>query len=197
MHKQNPSKGSKRNKWNFYSSYPWFPYPSAWIKSLILVVIMGFISRTFAPIKILEFIATSTQSPEITTFFLIFTLILPIAAIALTHHCLHLVINQLAPSIQAPEIGKIEGFLPNIISWWEGLYGWSVIILSSLLGVSICIFLFPIFNLNFSIDVNNYNSFQNNIIGIFGTVWIINAALLYHFEYQVKQIIISVYSQNR
>jgi hypothetical protein len=197
MHKQKPSERSQKNNGNFYSVFPWFPYPSAWLKSLVLVILAGVIVRGFEQLGIGKFIVINSESPERMFFLITFSFLSPIVAIAFTHHWFHSFLNKVAPSIQAPEIVITQGSLPDIISWWEGLYAWIVIFLSTLLAFNICILFFPVFDISLSLNPASYDTFQDNIINIFGVLWIVHAALLYHFEAKVKQRVVSAYCQKK
>jgi hypothetical protein len=193
MTKPSQSGASKQQKRSF-DWYPWFPYPTAWLKAFTLLIILGVITRLPFPFRILEYIASDTRNAELVIASVILILLSPITIIAFIHHLLHLVTSQFAPGIQAPEVGKVKGLIPTLSSWWEGLYGWLVIVIATLLSFSLCIFLFPLFNLSFYIQVVDYSSFQEIIITIFGILWLINASLLYQVEYLYRKRIISAYS---
>ncbi|MBE8965868.1 hypothetical protein IQ277_06305 [Nostocales cyanobacterium LEGE 12452] len=120
---------------------------------------------------------------------------------------------------QAPEIGRTHGLLLGIMSWWEGLYAWLVIVISTLIALLFSIILIPLFNPNsgtqiallFSIiliplfnanygrQIEYYTQIENinNVILIFGLFYISAGALIYQIEYLVKQRIISAYSGNK
>ncbi|WP_414619423.1 hypothetical protein [Calothrix sp. CCY 0018] len=85
-----------------------------------------------------------------------------------------------------------QGMKIKIFSWWEGLYGWLTIIISTMIATALCTFLLPLFNLDYSIKVANYTSSQKQIITIFGITFIIAAALLYQFEYCFKRGLVFV-----
>jgi len=186
-------KKSQQSRWPV-----WLPYPTCWLKSLIISIFLQFIIYVAQMIgKTGYFLANSVRSIELLVLFSIITIISPIIIIALTHHCLHLVLSRFLPDIQTPEIGITKGFIPKLMSWWEGLYGWLVIILSTLVSIFICTLLLPFFNLNYLQAVEDYTDFQRRIIVIFGITWLIQGALLYQIEYLVRNWLLSVYSQDK
>lgn len=181
----------KKNHWPV-----WFPYPSSWLKAFILVLFLRVI------IFIIEItgrigyrLAYLAQSPDLLIMFLIVIILLPILIIAFTHHYLHLLINRFASEIQAPEIANIQGILPNLISWWEGIYGWVVIVISTLITVFFGILFLPVFNISYTQNIEYYTNLQENVRLIFGFFWLIQGALIYQFEYAFRQNLISIYSK--
>ena len=183
---------------NFY--WPlWFPYPSSWLKALIMTLFM----------RVIIFIVQNTgklgydiiyfvHSPELFFIFTILLILSPIPIISLTHHCLHLLISRFISEIQAPEIGRTQGLLPGIMSWWEGLYAWLVIAISTLISFLFSIILIPLFNPNYDRQLEYYTQLENinNIILMFGLFYISAGALIYQIEYLVRHRIISAYSGN-
>ncbi|WP_224095674.1 hypothetical protein [Nostoc sp. MS1] len=118
----------------------------------------------------------------------------PIAVISFTHHYLHLLLGRFLAEIQAPEVGDVKGLLPKLMSWWEGLYGWLVITLSTLVAALLFTFISPIFHLSYTEPLKVYTQFQEQIIVVFGILWLITGALIYQIDYLVKGRLISVYS---
>ncbi|MBN4005365.1 hypothetical protein [Nostoc sp. LPT] len=133
MKQQNNQEVTKQELQKFY--WPlWFPYPSSWLKAFILTlflrVIIFVIKNTG---KVGYDIVYFVHSPELFFIFTILLILSPIPIISLTHHCLHLLISRFASETQAPEIGRTQGLLPGIMSWWEGLYAWLIIAISTLI----------------------------------------------------------------
>jgi phosphoglycerol transferase MdoB-like AlkP superfamily enzyme len=85
-----------------------------------------------------------------------------------------------------------QGMKVKIFSWWEGLYGWLVIVISIMIASALCTFILPLFNLNYSIKVAQYTSYQKQIITIFGIILLVTAALLYQFEYCFKRSLLFI-----
>ena len=190
----------KQKTQNFY--WPlWFPYPSSWLKALILTlflrVIIFIVKNTGKLGYDIVYFAHSLQ------LFIIFTILLilsPIPIISLTHHCLHLLLSRFISEIQAPEIGKTQGLLPGIMSWWEGLYAWLAIVISILIATFFSTIVLPLFSHSFDRQIEYYTQIQNinNNIGlIFGLFYLSASAVIYQIEYLVKNRIISAYSGNK
>jgi len=176
----------------------WFPYPTSWLKALTLVMFLRVIIFVIEKAgKVSYNIISFTKSLELAVVLSILIILAPIPVIAFTHNFLHLIISQFISKIQAPEIGKIKGFFPGLISWWEGLYGWLVIIISGLIAFLFCTLFLPIFNINYNQPIIYYTEYQRYIIGLFGFFYISVGSVIYHLEYLVKRRYISVYCLNK
>jgi hypothetical protein len=194
MNKPNIVDNAKQKFQNF--RWPvWLPYPSCWLKSFILMLflrLIGFMIEFL--IKFSYGVAKFANSPELIVISGILVLLSPIIIIAFTHHYLHLVFSRFISEIQAPEIGNVKGLLPQLMSWWEGLYGWLVIVLSTLIAGLFCTLVLPVFGLNYTKTPENYTEFEKQIILMFGIIWLTQGSLIYQIDYLVKQRLISVYS---
>jgi hypothetical protein len=191
-----PNTAGLSNQTSKKSNWPvWFPYPSSWLKAIVLALFLRVIAFVFTHTGEFGFkIANFTNSPELFIVFAILAIISPIIVITFTHHIFHIIISQFFPSIQAPEIGKPKGFIPGIVSIWEGLYGWLVILLSTLILFLLMTILFPISNLNFYQPVEFYTEFEETVNLILTCIWTINAALLYQIDFLFKQRLLSLSS---
>ncbi|MEH1936239.1 MAG: hypothetical protein V7L14_21575 [Nostoc sp.] len=200
MTQPNTQEVTKQKLQTFY--WPlWFPYPSSWLKALILTLFLRVIIFLVTNTGKLGYrIAYFVNSPDLFAIFTILLILSPIPIISLTHHCLHLLISRFVSEIQAPEIGRTQGLLPGIMSWWEGLYAWLVITISTLIAACFSIILLPFFNLSYARSIEYYTQMQNinnNVIGIIGLFYISAGALTYQIEYLVRRRIISAYSGNK
>ncbi|MEH1809119.1 hypothetical protein [Nostoc sp.] len=190
----------KQKSQKFYWSL-WLPYPSSWLKALILTLFLRVIIFIVKNTGKLGYdIVYFVHSPQLFVIFTILLILSPIPIISLTHHCLHLLISRFISEIQAPEIGRTQGLLPGIMSWWEGLYAWLVIVISILIAAFFCTILLPLFYPSYDRQIEYYTQIQNinNNIGlIFGLFYISAGALIYQIEYLVRHRIISAYSGNK
>ncbi len=176
----------------------WFPYPSSWLKALILALFLRVIIFIIDSTSRVGYrIAYFVNSLELFVMFTILLILSPIIIISFTHHCLHLLLSRFISEIQAPEIGKTQGFFPGIMSWWEGLYAWLVIVISTLIAIFFCTIFLPSSNITYTQSLEYYRNFHNKIIVTFGLFYISAAALVYQIEYLVRQRIISGYSSNK
>lgn len=183
----------RKSHWPAY-----LPYPSCWLKSLILMIflrVIGFVAEM--SIKLGYGVAKLADSPELLAIFAIINILSPIVFIAFTHHYLHLIFSRFISEIQAPEVGIVKGLVPKLMSWWEGLYGWLVIVLSSLVAGLVCTIILPVFGLSYAKPPETYTNFEQQIIAVFGIIWLIQGSLIYQIHYLVRQRIISVYSSNK
>lgn len=173
----------------------WIPYPSAWLKSVVLAIFLRVIVLVIKNASEVNYrLVELTNNLELFVILSILIILSPILVIAYTHHILHLCLNHFMADIQAPEIGKIKGILPGLMSWWEGLYGWLAIVISTLIAFFCITFFMPLFDINYTRIIISYSQPQESFINIFGIFYIIGAAIIYQIEYLVKQRIISVYS---
>ncbi len=162
----------------------WFPYLSSWLTALASLVLMTwFIVIIRHNNGLLLYLATLADRPELLTVLLILLLISPIPAIALFHHFF---ISRFIPPIPGEKFNKTQGFVPGLISWWESLYSWLVIVLSTLIATVFCTPLLPLFKLNYKTIISIDSLPQQNIQVIFALVWLISAAIFYQIEYLVK-----------
>jgi hypothetical protein len=191
MTKQNlPDVPNKKFSWPV-----WFPYPSSWLKALIILLLLGVIIFAIEIIGKVEYrIVYFVRSPEIFAIITILIVLSPILIIAFTHHFLHIFISRFFPEIQSKEIGRTQGLLPGIISWWEGLYGWLVIVMSTLLSFLACTFFLPFFRLSYRVSVINYTDFQQKIILLFGFFWLFAGSLIYQIEFLFKRRLIAAHT---
>jgi hypothetical protein len=175
----------------------WFPYPSSWLKALVLAFLLGIMIRIISFTGNIGYkIANFTNSPELLMIVTILVIILPIFIITFTHHIFHIFIKKLFPKIQSPEMQNVQGYIPKIVSIWEGLYGWLVICLSSLIAFLSIIFIILLFDVDFDESSRFYNDNEGLILTIIGFSWITTAALIYQVDFSFKRILLSISSAN-
>ncbi|MEM9926604.1 MAG: hypothetical protein AAF915_23100 [Cyanobacteria bacterium P01_D01_bin.50] len=162
----------------------WIPYPNAWLSALMLSVLMS------AFLGIFRRYASSfynlpkwSNTPEQLTVIAILLFILPIPAIALVHH---LFISRFVSPIPGEKINANSGFFPGLISWWESLYSWLVIVLSTLIATLICTPFLPLFQLNYTKIIETYADNPSNIRIAFAGIWVLCAAIFYQVAYLFK-----------
>ena len=162
----------------------WFPYLSSWLSALASLVLMSwFIVIIRRNNGLLLYLATLADRQELLTVLLILLLISPIPAIALFHHFF---LSRFIPAIPGEKFNKTQGFVPGLISWWESLYSWLVIVLSTLIATVFCTPLLPLFKLNYKTIISTDSQLHQNIQVIFALVWLLGAAIFYQIEYLVK-----------
>lgn len=160
-----------------------FPYPGSWLSALMLSVLMtGFVALLKQNNLVLNFATKWLDRPEVLTTILIIILILPIPAIALFHHFF---LSRVIPTIPEEKINH-QGLFPGLISWWESLYSWLVLVLSTLSATLFCTPLLPLFKLDYEKIISIESQSSRNIQVIFATVWLLSATLFYQIQYLFK-----------
>jgi uncharacterized membrane protein YagU involved in acid resistance len=160
------------------------PHPNAWLNALILSVVMtGFVTMIRRDNDLWQNLAGWSQRPESATLWAIFVLVLPIPAIAFLHHFFF---SRFIPAIPGEKINVIQGFFPGLVSWRESLYGWLVLILSTLTAILICTPLLPLFQLNYSQIISESGQHYSKFKAVFAVIWLISAAAFYQIEYLFK-----------
>lgn len=121
------------------NSPSWIPCPGAWMRAILLTVLMGAIAISIKPISqpFSQFLAQ--HLPHLQLYFALLSALLPIFLIAIAHHGVHLFLDRFFPDSQASDMDRTEGFFPGLLSWWEGLYGWLVIVISTILTLAIIV----------------------------------------------------------
>ena len=162
----------------------WIPYPNAWLSALMLSVMMGlFLSILRRHGDSFYNLPKWANAPEQLTVIVILLLICPIPAIALFHH---LFLSRFMSPIPGEKINATSGIFPGLISWWESLYSWLVIVLSTLIATLICTPFLPLFQLNYTKVIATYAESPNNLRLGFAGVWILCAAIFYQVAYLFK-----------
>ncbi len=162
----------------------WIPYPNAWLSALMLSVLMGTflgILRRYA--DSLYNLPKWSNTPEQLTVIVILLLIVPIPAIALFHH---LFLSRFMSPIPGERINATSGIFPGLFSWWESLYSWMVIVLSTLIATLICTPFLPFFELSYTKIIATYAENPSNLRLAFAGVWVLCAAIFYQVAYLFK-----------
>jgi hypothetical protein len=116
----------------------WIPNPNSWMSAILLNLLMGaFVFGIKCIQDPLGKFLRQNFSYRLLLTYQVLAILLPILAIAFTHHFLHLLLDRFFPETQTPDTARTEGLFPGILSWWEGLYGWLVIVLSVTLSIAI------------------------------------------------------------
>jgi hypothetical protein len=171
----------------------WFPYPTSWLKSIFIAFLLGIIGRIIVLSGNIGYkIASWANSPSLFIIVSILILISPVFIITFIHHIFHILIKKLFPKIQSPEMRNVEGFIPGIISFWEGLYGWLVIWLSSLIAFFLTILTMPMSRIELYNLSRYYSNYEQTLTTVFGVIWIITGALIYQVDFLVKKRLLSI-----
>lgn len=161
----------------------WIPNPTAWMSAILLILL----SRGIAVVIRIIFQQADSLlaiSPKMRILLYFAALLSPILVIAVAHHFLHMFLDRYAPSSRAPGMSRTEGFLPTLMSWWEGFYGWMAIALALAVSSMIQIIFLPTPN-----SFYNLLAWWDELKDLFTlpTLYrVVIAAYLYQFEYLVR-----------
>lgn len=164
----------------------WIPFPNSWMSAILLTMLTGSLAYTA---KITWQVAywLARFSPRLGILVGVLALLSPILLIAITHHLIHWLTDHFFPNTQAPAM-KNKGLIPGLMSWWEGLYGWLVLILSTLISIGILGPFFPSFQLIYQFSW--WDKTPNFLAGS-TILWLVIAACLYQFQYIVQRHLLS------
>lgn len=110
----------------------WIPYSGAWFSAVLLFLLTGAISG-LERVALKMGLALSEIFPKFVMQFNLLALLMPILLIAIAHHYLHLFLDHFFPHSPTDKQQASMAFFPGLISWWEGFYGWSIILLATLI----------------------------------------------------------------
>jgi hypothetical protein len=116
---------------------------------------------------------------QFSLYLLVFFLVSPVLFIAISHHWLHVLLTKFIPKIQSAVVGPTKGWWPGLMSWWEGIWGLCVAMVSLALGFSLSSVIFwEVWGGNLEL--------QRRAASFSGFVWFISAAYLYHVFHLVE-----------
>lgn len=169
---------------NFQNWPVWIPNPNALMSAVLLVLLIEgikFFLKYIFPFEGLLIVLP----PNLKLILYAITLLSPIIVVAIAHHWLNLVLDRFFPNITTSEMGKAEGILPGLISWWEGLYGCMAIYFSNIVILLVEIILNPdAINSEFYL-MHDLLAWWDIIIGWFtipNLVRLVTIAYLYQFD---------------
>ncbi|MGF1600937.1 MAG: hypothetical protein GFH24_608378n19 [Chloroflexi bacterium AL-N5] len=175
----------------------WIPYPGAWLSAVLLLLLTGIITYSARVMQTIGHFLART-SPNLLFLFGLAAVLLPIVFVAIAHHILHLFLDRFFPDSQLSEKEKVNGFFPSLMSWWEGLYGWLVIVLSTLITAALIggfadasLFYGRLHNLLLAWDKTRH------FFSIPAFIWVIVSAYLYQFEHLVHRHLMSLNPSQR
>jgi len=175
----------------------WIPVPNAWMSAVLLVLLTGSLAFVVRLIWQMGYFMARFL-PPVAISFGVLALLSPIVIIAIFHHLLHLFLDRFFPETRSPEMDRDLGWFPSLMSWWEGLMGWSVILLATLTTLGIVSpflpswrSLYPLYSMFLAWDKTHY------LFKIPTVVWVIVAAYVYHFEHVVRHHLLGVGAANR
>jgi len=174
----------------------WLPNPNSWLSALVLIVLLGgFLAAIPWLMLLLQFISHFSPKLAISLWFCAY--LSPIVFIAAIHHLSHKLLDRYFPQTRSPAMDKVEGWLPSLMSWWEGLYGWLAIVLALLVSNALLIVFSPTSPLA-NPHLLDFTATQMDGKFLLTTlVRLVCAAYLYHFESLVRQHFMAMGASDR
>jgi len=165
----------------------WLPYPSSWLQALLILLLASLGTYCMRATGLFGLrLSEMIERPEPFLFFGILALLSPIVWITLCHHLVHLAIARYLPSLRSGEMDDPVKTWPDLMSWWDGLYGWMVAALSTMVSLGVFVLFLPSMEVDFVGD-RPYLESPDAIASVAGSVWLICAAYLYQLETLVQQ----------
>lgn len=165
----------------------WFPNTSAWLSAIFLLLLTGGLGVC---VKAAWQIGNSLiqVSPRLAILFGLVGVLCPIALIALAHHVLQLFLDTFFPNSRQSEMARVEGPFPTLVSWWEGLYGWLVLVLSTIISAGLLGAIYYSHNSLASLYFFLYSwDKAKHFFTLPSIAWIVVAAFLYQFEFVLRR----------
>ncbi len=167
----------------------WFPYPSSWVRTFVLMLWIGIVVRVVGFwIAIIGLTLSATQQ-DMGSFLRALGLIIPLSVVILSylHHILFLDKSQVT----------YTRWIPTPRSLWEGLYAPIVALLSLIMVVVLILPFFPMvptcnygaeFELascigSYQAEISNY---LTTIAEVSTVIWVVTAAYLYQIDYLIR-----------
>ena len=168
----------------------WFPYPSSWVKALIMLYFFTFVITIIINFELgVYFWEQLGSSLEILVSLSIIFLFFLIPIFAFAHYFFILLFHTIRQTFSRKYRYSLVIF-PAIISWWKALYSWSVIMISTLAAILVFTLILPLLDLNYIVFILEENRLLSPellidklLIFIFIIIWLIVAAKLYQFEF--------------
>jgi len=167
----------------------WIPRPLAWLNGLVLVILLRGIEVLLQLLSVIAGIVNAgLLPPPVLVLAVLGSYLLPIPIIAIAHHWIHVALDRFAPDSRTPDAGTVEGWLPGLMSWWEGLFGWTAIALALIVSNAV-------FSVVAGTSYRPMDWWQDELMRLFSPQsllrWVF-VAFLYQFEASVRQHLLAI-----
>ncbi|HEY8076757.1 MAG TPA: hypothetical protein VIF62_21675 [Labilithrix sp.] len=151
-------------------------HPSALVSAVLLYVLLAVLGALVASI-VPWLLAFGEEHPRLAALIWLGLVLSPVYSVATGHHVVHAVLDGVDPGRRKLR----RGLLPGVPSWWAGVYGWLVTVMSTLVAAFLMSALFPperrgLFESLASMVPHNAS------VTVHTAIWIGCATLLYQFE---------------
>jgi hypothetical protein len=113
-------------------------HPTAVVSAVLLYVLLALLGAIVASI-IPWLLELGEEHPRLAALVWLGILLSPVYSLAFGHH----VVNAVLDGVDPAKHNAGRGLLPGVSSWWAGLYGWLVTLMSSLVASLLMAALFP------------------------------------------------------
>lgn len=162
-----------------------FPRPAAWFSALALTVFAGLLGTTMS-----WFYRAGAQvffeAPRLAGFAFFLGVLSPIVLIAFGNHAMHRALDRIAKRHGSRGAESRQTWLPGLMSWWAGLYGWLVLMLSAWMSVTIVMMIHPRSSFFAFYNLFRLDSGLASVLSIPTAVFVLLGATLYQVEARVR-----------
>lgn len=166
---------------------PLFPRPISWLSAVLLYVFLG-LWMTFVSAVLPRLIQIGDESPRLAILGYLALWISPVPLVAVGHHVVHLFLDRADGTKTRP------GLLPDLTSWWAGMFAWLVIVFASSVVMFLLLALNPPERDGVLLAAQNVPRmflafawpFSGGSAGLHTVAWVVVAAQLYDLEHAVK-----------
>lgn len=167
---------------------PLFPRPVSWLSAVLLYVFLG-LWMTFVSRVLPRLIEIGDDSPRLAILGYLALWVSPVPFVAVGHHVVHLFLDRADHGTK-----KGRSILPDLTSWWAGMFAWLVIVFASSVVMFLLLALNPPERDGMLLAAQNVPSlflafawpFSGAPAGLHTVAWVIVAAQLYDLEHAVK-----------
>jgi hypothetical protein len=163
---------------------PLFPRPVSWLSAVLLYVFLG-LWMTFVGAVLPRLVAIGEESPRLAILGYLALWISPIPFVAIGHHVVHLFLDRADHGAT-----KGRGLLPDLTSWWAGVFAWLVIAFASSVVAFLLLALNPPERDGMLLAARMLHAFawpfSGAPAGLHTVAWVLVAAQLYDLEHAVK-----------
>ncbi len=169
---------------------PLFPRPLSWLSAVLLYVFLS-LWTMFVSVVLPRLIEIGEAQPRLAILGYLAVWVSPIPFVGILHHVVHLFLDRADRGAN-----ERRGMLPDLTSWWAGLYAWLVIFFASSVVLFLMLALNPPERDGMLLTVQHAPSrfffafawpFAGSPAGLHTVLWVIVAAQLYDLEHAVKQ----------
>ena len=167
---------------------PLFPRPISWLSAVLLYGFLG-LWMTFIAAVLPRLIEIGDDSPRLAILGYLALWVSPVPFVAIGHHLVRLVLDRADHGNS-----KRRSLLPDLTSWWAGMFAWLVIVFASSVVMFLLLALNPPERDGILLAAQQVPRlflafawpFAGAPPGVHTAAWVLAAAQLYDLEHAVK-----------